>query len=61
MEKLIFEQIFSEITYHEVVDQATLYASLKNDCEPPVIFAINRNLYACVKMTNCKWRMKFKM
>ncbi|XP_066593554.1 zinc finger FYVE domain-containing protein 9 isoform X3 [Prorops nasuta] len=40
------------ISYHEVTDQAQLYKSLKNECEPPVMFAINRNLYAYVKITN---------
>ncbi|XP_034939825.1 uncharacterized protein Sara isoform X3 [Chelonus insularis] len=41
-----------QISYHEVVDQAELFQSLKNECEPPVMFAINRNLYAYVKITN---------
>ncbi|XP_053598202.1 uncharacterized protein LOC103569891 isoform X2 [Microplitis demolitor] len=41
-----------QIMYHEVIDPSGLYQSLKNDCEPPVMFAINRNLYAYVKITN---------
>ncbi|XP_074107962.1 smad anchor for receptor activation isoform X3 [Cotesia typhae] len=41
-----------QIMYHEVIDASGLYQSLKNDSEPPVMFAINRNLYAYVKITN---------
>ncbi|XP_015117207.1 zinc finger FYVE domain-containing protein 9 isoform X2 [Diachasma alloeum] len=41
-----------QINYQEVVDSAALYELLKNESEPPVMFAINRNLYAYVKMTN---------
>ncbi|XP_015598916.1 uncharacterized protein LOC107269512 isoform X2 [Cephus cinctus] len=41
-----------QITYHDVLDQTRLYKSLENECEPPVLFAINRNLYAYVKITN---------
>ncbi|XP_078046419.1 smad anchor for receptor activation isoform X5 [Augochlora pura] len=41
-----------QVTYHAATDESQLYATLKNECEPPVIFAINRNLYACVKILN---------
>ncbi|XP_043275653.1 zinc finger FYVE domain-containing protein 9 isoform X2 [Venturia canescens] len=41
-----------EISYHECDGSAALYKSLKNECEPPIMFAINRNLYAYVKITN---------
>ncbi|XP_025160355.1 uncharacterized protein LOC105187269 isoform X2 [Harpegnathos saltator] len=41
-----------QITYHPPVDENVLYKTLKNECEPPVMFAINRNLYAYVKITN---------
>ncbi|XP_044594588.1 zinc finger FYVE domain-containing protein 16 isoform X3 [Cotesia glomerata] len=41
-----------QIMYHEVIDTSGLYQSLKNESEPPVMFAINRNLYAYVKITN---------
>ncbi|KAF7993445.1 hypothetical protein HCN44_010040 [Aphidius gifuensis] len=41
-----------QISYHEAADPENIYQSLKNDCEPPVMFAINRNLYAYVKITN---------
>ncbi|KAK2575706.1 hypothetical protein KPH14_012095 [Odynerus spinipes] len=41
-----------QISYHNVADQDLLYRTLKNECEPPVMFAINKNLYAYVKITN---------
>ncbi|XP_063992707.1 zinc finger FYVE domain-containing protein 9 isoform X2 [Diachasmimorpha longicaudata] len=41
-----------QISYQEVGDSVALYELLKNENEPPVMFAINRNLYAYVKMTN---------
>ncbi|XP_036143333.1 uncharacterized protein LOC105832055 isoform X2 [Monomorium pharaonis] len=41
-----------QITYHPPMDESILYKTLKNECEPPVMFAINRNLYAYVKITN---------
>ncbi|KAL0103451.1 hypothetical protein PUN28_017602 [Cardiocondyla obscurior] len=41
-----------QITYHPPMDEGILYKTLKNECEPPVMFAINRNLYAYVKITN---------
>ncbi|XP_011341130.1 uncharacterized protein LOC105281542 isoform X2 [Ooceraea biroi] len=41
-----------QITYHPPMDENALYKTLKNECEPPVMFAINRNLYAYVKITN---------
>ncbi|KAK0183206.1 hypothetical protein PV327_001270 [Microctonus hyperodae] len=41
-----------QISYHEVVDSNGLYTSLMNEVEPPVMFAVNRNLYAYVKITN---------
>lgn len=41
-----------QISYHNVTDQDLLYRTLKNECEPPVMFAINKNLYAYVKITN---------
>ncbi|XP_014616566.1 PREDICTED: zinc finger FYVE domain-containing protein 9 isoform X1 [Polistes canadensis] len=41
-----------QISYHNVTDQDLLYKTLKNECEPPVMFAINKNLYAYVKITN---------
>ncbi|XP_032684691.1 zinc finger FYVE domain-containing protein 9 isoform X2 [Odontomachus brunneus] len=41
-----------QITYHPPTDENVLYKTLKNECEPPVMFAINRNLYAYVKITN---------
>ncbi|XP_077274270.1 smad anchor for receptor activation isoform X2 [Temnothorax americanus] len=40
------------ITYHPPMDEGVLYKTLKNECEPSVMFAINRNLYAYVKITN---------
>lgn len=46
--------LISEITYHDVTDVSALYVSLKNECESPVMFAINRNLYAYVKIVDCK-------
>lgn len=45
-----------EITYHPPMDEDVLYKTLKNECEPSVMFAINRNLYAYVKITNCKYK-----
>ncbi|XP_033175826.1 uncharacterized protein LOC100747601 isoform X4 [Bombus impatiens] len=44
-----------QVSYHAVTDENLLYKTLKNECEPPVMFAINRNLYAYVKMVtlNC--------
>ncbi|XP_039312140.1 zinc finger FYVE domain-containing protein 16 isoform X2 [Solenopsis invicta] len=41
-----------QITYHPPMDENVLYKMLKNECEPSVMFAINRNLYAYVKITN---------
>ncbi|OXU21599.1 hypothetical protein TSAR_014260 [Trichomalopsis sarcophagae] len=41
-----------QITYHQVTDPVSLCASLKNECEPPVMFAIQRNLFALVKIIN---------
>ncbi|XP_014469473.1 PREDICTED: uncharacterized protein LOC106741712 isoform X3 [Dinoponera quadriceps] len=41
-----------QITYHPLMDENVLYKTLKNECEPPVMFAVNRNLYAYVKITN---------
>lgn len=41
--------------YHPPIDESTLYKTLKNECELPVMLAINRNLYAYVKVTNCKY------
>ncbi|XP_011871950.1 PREDICTED: zinc finger FYVE domain-containing protein 9 isoform X2 [Vollenhovia emeryi] len=41
-----------QITYHPPMDEDVLYKTLKNECEPSVMFAINRNLYAYVKITN---------
>ncbi|XP_067213787.1 zinc finger FYVE domain-containing protein 16 isoform X4 [Linepithema humile] len=41
-----------QITYHLSMDESVLYKMLQNECEPPVMFAINRNLYAYVKITN---------
>ncbi|KYM98560.1 Zinc finger FYVE domain-containing protein 9 [Cyphomyrmex costatus] len=41
-----------QITYHPPMDESVLYKTLKNECEPSVMFAINRNLYAYVKITN---------
>uniref|UniRef100_A0A0C9R178 ZFYVE9_1 protein n=1 Tax=Fopius arisanus TaxID=64838 RepID=A0A0C9R178_9HYME len=41
-----------QINYQEVVDLAAVNELLKNENEPPVMFAINRNLYAYAKMTN---------
>ncbi|XP_012281497.1 zinc finger FYVE domain-containing protein 9 isoform X3 [Orussus abietinus] len=41
-----------QVTYHDVTDEACLYKSLRNECEPPVMFAINRNLFAYVKIVN---------
>lgn len=38
------------------MDEGILYKTLKNECEPPVMFAINRNLYVYVKITNCKYK-----
>lgn len=52
---IFFLFIQSEITYHPPMDEGVLYKTLKNECEPPVMFAINRNLYAYVKITNCKY------
>ncbi|XP_071876106.1 smad anchor for receptor activation isoform X3 [Bombus fervidus] len=44
-----------QVSYHAVTDENLLYKTLKNECEPPVMFAINRNLYAYVKIVtlNC--------
>lgn len=44
-----------QVSYHAVTDENLLYKMLKNECEPPVMFAINRNLYAYVKIVtlNC--------
>ncbi|XP_029046525.1 zinc finger FYVE domain-containing protein 9 isoform X2 [Osmia bicornis bicornis] len=44
-----------QVSYHAVTDEGLLYRTLKNECEPPIMFAINRNLYACVKILalNC--------
>ncbi|XP_026667581.1 zinc finger FYVE domain-containing protein 9 isoform X2 [Ceratina calcarata] len=44
-----------QVSYHAVTDEDLLYKMLKNECEPPVMFAINRNLYAYVKIVtlNC--------
>ncbi|KAF3425184.1 hypothetical protein E2986_12298 [Frieseomelitta varia] len=36
----------TEVSYHAVTDENLLYKTLKNECEPPIMFAINRNLYA---------------
>ncbi|XP_020295778.1 uncharacterized protein LOC109860825 [Pseudomyrmex gracilis] len=41
-----------QVTYHPPMEEGLLYKTLKNECEPPVMFAINRNLYAYVKITN---------
>lgn len=41
-----------QITYHPPIDESVLYKTLKNECESPVMFAINRNLYAYVKIIN---------
>ncbi|XP_014235930.1 zinc finger FYVE domain-containing protein 9 isoform X2 [Trichogramma pretiosum] len=41
-----------QVTYHETTDPDALQNSLKNECEAPVMFAINRNLYAYVKIIN---------
>ncbi|KZC14829.1 Zinc finger FYVE domain-containing protein 9 [Dufourea novaeangliae] len=41
-----------QVSYHVVMDEGLLYKTLKNECEPPVLFAINRNLYAFVKILN---------
>ncbi|XP_050447363.1 uncharacterized protein LOC126849491 isoform X2 [Cataglyphis hispanica] len=41
-----------QITYHPPMDESVLYKTLKNECESPVMFAINRNLYAYVKIIN---------
>ncbi|XP_076168170.1 smad anchor for receptor activation isoform X1 [Ptiloglossa arizonensis] len=40
------------VSYHAVTDEDLLYKTIKNECEPPVMFAINRNLYAYVKILN---------
>lgn len=44
-----------QVSYHTVTDENLLYKTLKNECEPPIMFAINRNLYAYVKIVtlNC--------
>lgn len=44
-----------QVSYHAVTNENLLYKTLKNECEPPVMFAINRNLYAYVKILtlNC--------
>ncbi|CAL7940041.1 unnamed protein product [Xylocopa violacea] len=44
-----------QVSYHPVTDEGLLYKALKNECEAPVMFAINRNLYAYVKILtlNC--------
>ncbi|KAK9293431.1 hypothetical protein QLX08_011628 [Tetragonisca angustula] len=44
-----------QVSYHAVTDENLLYKTLKNECEPPIMFAINRNLYAYVKIVtlNC--------
>ncbi|XP_076393139.1 smad anchor for receptor activation isoform X2 [Megachile rotundata] len=39
-----------QVSYHAVTDEGLLYKTLKNECEPPIMFAINRNLYAYVKI-----------
>ncbi|XP_058796038.1 uncharacterized protein LOC131666946 isoform X3 [Phymastichus coffea] len=41
-----------QIIYQDVTDISALYATLKNECKSPVMFAINRNLYAYVKIVN---------
>ncbi|CAL1677440.1 unnamed protein product [Lasius platythorax] len=41
-----------QITYHPPMDESVLYKMLKNECESPVMFAINRNLYAYAKIIN---------
>ncbi|XP_043480801.1 zinc finger FYVE domain-containing protein 9 isoform X2 [Leptopilina heterotoma] len=41
-----------QITYTDVLDQNSLFATLRNECEPAVMFAINRNLYAYIKIIN---------
>ncbi|XP_011058653.1 PREDICTED: uncharacterized protein LOC105148558 [Acromyrmex echinatior] len=41
-----------QIIYHPPMDESVLYKTLKNECEPSVMFAINHNLYAYVKITN---------
>ncbi|XP_051176882.1 zinc finger FYVE domain-containing protein 9 isoform X3 [Leptopilina boulardi] len=41
-----------QITYTDVLDQNSLFVTLKNECEPAVMFAINRNLYAYIKIIN---------
>ncbi|XP_025264184.1 uncharacterized protein LOC105254759 isoform X2 [Camponotus floridanus] len=41
-----------QITYYPSMDESVLYKTLKNECESPVMFAINRNLYAYVKIIN---------
>ncbi|KAL6266989.1 hypothetical protein P5V15_000072 [Pogonomyrmex californicus] len=41
-----------QISYHPCMDENVLYKTLKNECEPSIMFAINRNLYAYVKITN---------
>ncbi|XP_043252358.1 zinc finger FYVE domain-containing protein 9 isoform X2 [Colletes gigas] len=40
------------VSYHAVTDEDLLYKTIKNECEPPVMFAINRNLYAYIKILN---------
>lgn len=49
-----FSFFITEITYHPPMDESVLYKTLKNECESPVMFAINRNLYAYAKIINCK-------
>ncbi|CAK9814819.1 Zinc finger FYVE domain-containing protein 9 [Anthophora plagiata] len=39
-----------QVSFHAVTDENLLYKTLKNECEPPVMFAVNRNLYAYVKI-----------
>ncbi|CAK9799311.1 Zinc finger FYVE domain-containing protein 9 [Anthophora quadrimaculata] len=39
-----------QVSFHAVTDEDLLYKTLKNECEPPVMFAVNRNLYAYVKI-----------
>ncbi|XP_076669961.1 smad anchor for receptor activation isoform X3 [Andrena cerasifolii] len=41
-----------QVSYHAVTDEGLLYKTLRNECEPPVMFAVNRNLYAYVKILN---------
>ncbi|XP_076243285.1 smad anchor for receptor activation isoform X3 [Calliopsis andreniformis] len=43
---------YGEVTYHTVMYESFLYKTLKSECRSPVMFAINRNLYAYVKILN---------